>query len=86
MRMTVTLQVWDPINDIPQDVEVEVEFDPGQPATRYDPGYGPEVEVLSTTPPQVGLDGYEQEIIWLCEDELRERRMYFVEQQEACHD
>jgi len=84
--MTVTLQVWDAVLDIPQDVEVEVEFDPGQPATRHDPGYGPEVEVLSTVPPKVNLGGYEQEIIWLCEDELRERRMYFIEQQEACHD
>lgn len=86
MRMTVTLQVWDAVLDIPQDVEVEVEFDSGQPSTFDEEGYGPSAEVLSTVPPKVGLDGYEQEIIWLCEDELRERRTYFIEQQEACHD
>lgn len=86
MRMNVILQVWDSINDISQDVEVEVEFDPGQPNTYDEQGYGPEVEVLSTTPSKVNLDSYEQELIWLCEDALRERRMYFIELQEACRD
>ena len=86
MRMNVILQVWDSINDIPQDVEVEVEFDPGQPDTYDVQGYGPEVEVLSTTPLNVNLDAYEQELIRLCEDELRERRTYFIEQREACRD
>ena len=86
MRMNVILQVWDPINDIPQDVEVEVEFDPGQPDTYDVQGYGPSAEVLSTTPRNVNLSLYEQELIWLCEDELRERRMYFIEQREACRD
>lgn len=85
--MTVTLQVWDDLLDCSMDVEVEVFFDAGQAATRHDPGYGPDVEILSTNPPDVNLDGYAQELIHLCEDELRERRMYFInQQQENYHD
>lgn len=87
MHMTVTLQVWDSVLDIPTDVRVDVDFDAGQADTYDEQGYGPDVDILSTDPPGVRLDGYTQEIIWLCEDELRERRMYFINQQrENYHD
>lgn len=81
MIMTVTLQVWDPVLDIPRNVEVEVNFDPGQSDTYDVQGYGPEVEVLSTDPADYNLSGYEQELIWLCEEELRDQRTYFINQQ-----
>lgn len=87
MNMTVTLQVWDPVLDIPQDVRVEVDFDAGQPTTFDEEGWGPDVDILSTDPPNVNLDGYTQELIHLCEDELRERRAYYINlQTENYHD
>lgn len=79
MTLTVTLQVWDSVLDIPADVEVTVDYQAGQADTRDEQGYGPTVEIISTDPSNVDLSGYEQEVEWLCEDELRERRTYFIE-------